>query len=54
VNAAAAKVANGFNPFTGPLRNNQGSMVLPNGATVGADQMGDMNWYVEGVIGKVR
>lgn len=54
VNAAATKVADGFNPFTGPLKNNQGSMVLPPGASVGSDQMGDMNWYVEGVIGKVR
>ena len=54
VNAAATKVAQGFNPFTGPLKNNLGGMVLPPGASVGADQMGDMNWYVEGVVGKVR
>jgi basic membrane lipoprotein Med (substrate-binding protein (PBP1-ABC) superfamily) len=54
VNAAAAKVAKGFNPFTGPLKNNAGSMVLPPGASVGADQMGGLDWYVEGVVGKVR
>jgi len=54
VNAAADKVAKGYNPFTGPLNNNQGGQALPPGATVGADQMGDLNWYVEGVIGKVR
>jgi len=28
--------------------------VLPPGATVGADQMGRMNWYVEGVVGQVK
>ena len=54
VNKAAAEVAAGFNPFTGPLKDNKGSTVLPAGASVGADQMGGMNWYVEGVIGKVR
>jgi basic membrane lipoprotein Med (substrate-binding protein (PBP1-ABC) superfamily) len=54
VNAAAAKVAKGFNPFTGPLKTNTGALALPPGATVGADQMGGLNWYVEGVVGKVR
>ena len=54
VNAAVTKVASGFNPFTGPLKNNLGNTVLPPGASVGADQMGNMNWYVDGVIGKVR
>jgi hypothetical protein len=29
-------------------------MVLPPGASVGADQMGGLDWYVEGVVGKVR
>ena len=54
VRDAAAKVAGGFNPFTGPLNDNQGRLVLPPGASVGADQMGGLNWYVEGVVGKVR
>jgi basic membrane lipoprotein Med (substrate-binding protein (PBP1-ABC) superfamily) len=54
VNAAAAKVQQGFNPFTGPLMTNRKTLALPSGATVGPDQMGTMNWYVEGVIGKVR
>lgn len=54
VNKAAAEVAGGFNPFTGPLKDNKGNTVLPPGASVGADQMGGLNWYVEGVIGKVR
>jgi basic membrane protein A and related proteins len=54
VNKSAAEVAKGFNPFTGPLLDNRGSLALPPNATVGADQMGNMNWYVDGVIGKVR
>ncbi|HEX9161828.1 MAG TPA: BMP family ABC transporter substrate-binding protein [Thermoanaerobaculia bacterium] len=54
VNQAATKVAQGFNPFTGPLTDNRGSLVLPPGATVGSDQMGNMSWYVDGVVGKVR
>jgi len=54
VNAAAAKVAKGFNPFTGPLKSNTGAQALPPGASVGADQMGGMNWYVDGVVGTVR
>src|ERR1700674_3236322 len=58
VQAAVAKsaeeVRRGFNPFTGPLRDNRGGTALPPGATVGVDQMGRMNWYVEGVVGKVR
>jgi len=53
VNNAAVKVQKGFNPFTGPLMDNRGSMVLPPGATVGSDQIGRMNWYVDGVVGKV-
>ena len=54
VNKAAADVAKGFNPFTGPIKDNTGRVVLPLNATVGADQIGSMNWYVEGVVGKVR
>lgn len=54
VNKAAAEVAKGFNPFTGPLTDNRGGLALPPGASVGSDQMGRMNWYVEGVVGKVR
>ena len=54
VKAAADKVEGGFNPFSGPLNDNDGRPVLPPGATVGLDQMGRMNWYVDGVIGTLR
>jgi basic membrane lipoprotein Med (substrate-binding protein (PBP1-ABC) superfamily) len=54
VNAAAARIQGGFNPFTGPIRDNEGSVQIPYGASKGNDQMGSFNWYVEGVIGKAR
>jgi len=54
VDKAAAEVAGGFNPFVGPVTDNRGRTALPPGASVGADQMGRMNWYVEGVVGQVR
>ncbi len=54
VNDAANRIMKGFNPFTGPLMDNTGNIALPPGASIGNDQMGNFNWYVEGVIGKVR
>lgn len=54
VRKAADDVAGGFNPFTGPLKDNQGRTVLPPNASIGTDQMGRLNWYVEGVVGKAR
>jgi len=54
VNAAADKVAGGFNPFTGPLTDNTGVVKLKEGETLGGDKMGDLDWYVEGVIGKAK
>lgn len=54
VNAAADKVAGGFNPFTGPMKDNSGAYALRNGETMGPGDMGKFDWYVEGVIGRVR
>jgi len=54
VNEAAARIERGFNPFTGPLTDNTGTMQLPPGASMAADNMGSFNWYVEGVVGKAR
>ncbi|MBG9390053.1 BMP family ABC transporter substrate-binding protein [Caenimonas aquaedulcis] len=54
VRRAADEIAKGFNPFTGPIKDNRGRTVLPANATVGNDQMGRLNWYVEGVVGKVQ
>jgi len=54
VNAAADKVAGGFTPFTGPLKDNSGAIQIYTGKTMDNSQMGQFNWYVEGVIGRVR
>jgi basic membrane protein A and related proteins len=54
VNAAAAKVAGGFTPFTGPLKANDGSMALRAGETMQNSDMGKFDWYAEGIIGRVR
>ena len=54
VTAAADKVAKGYNPFTGPLTDNTGTVRLKDGETLGGDKMGDLDWYVAGVIGKPK
>jgi basic membrane lipoprotein Med (substrate-binding protein (PBP1-ABC) superfamily) len=54
VTEAADRVQGGFNPFTGPISDNAGKVQIPGGASMGNDQMGSFNWYVEGVIGKAR
>ena len=54
VTAAADKVEKGFNPFTGPLTDNTGTVRLKDGETLGGDKMGDLDWYVAGVIGKPK
>jgi basic membrane protein A and related proteins len=54
VNTAADKVAAGFTPFTGPLRDNMGIRQLSPGETMDGSQMGKFDWYVEGVIGRVK
>ena len=54
VTDSANTIAKGFNPFTGPLVDNTGRVQLPSGASMGADQMGTFNWYLQGVVGKVK
>ena len=54
VNDAARRVAAGFTPFTGPLKDNNGVMQVRPGQTLGPNQMGQFDWYVDGVIGRVR
>ncbi len=51
---AAARVAAGFTPFTGPLYDNNGAPQLRAGETMGPDRMGEFNWYVAGVVGRLR
>ena len=42
-----------LHPFTGPIRTSDGKEVLAKGAVMTDEQLGQMNFYVEGVIGKV-
>lgn len=44
--------AGSFHPFTGPIRSNEGREILASGALSDA-QLGVMDFYVEGVVGKV-
>jgi simple sugar transport system substrate-binding protein len=42
-----------FHPFTGPIRTNEGKEVLAKDAVMTDEQLGQMSFYVEGVVGKV-
>lgn len=52
--ASADKIAKGFNPFTGPINDNTGTVRIKDGETWGNQKMGDFDWYVDGVIGKAK
>jgi basic membrane protein A and related proteins len=54
VNSSADKVEKGFNPFTGPVTDNTGTVRIAAGQSWGGDKMGNFDWYVEGVIGKAK
>jgi basic membrane protein A and related proteins len=54
VNAAADKIKDGYNPFTGPIKDNTGEIRIAAGETWGNDKMGKFDWYAEGVIGKAK
>jgi basic membrane lipoprotein Med (substrate-binding protein (PBP1-ABC) superfamily) len=54
VTVIADKVRDGYNPFTGPLTDNQGKVQIPAGQSWGGEKMGNFDWYVEGVVGKVK
>ena len=41
-----------FHPFAGPVRTNDGKVVLESGA-LSDEQLSKMDYYVEGVVGKV-
>lgn len=54
VDAAAEKVAKGYNPFTGPITDNAGEIRIKDGEAWGGEMMGKFDWYVAGVIGKAK
>ena len=54
VKKAESEIAAGkLNPFTGPMKNNEGKEVLAAGKTIGDAELLKMDYYVEGVVGKL-
>jgi len=49
---AVADLAEGFNIFTGPIKDQEGNIRLSEGETVSAGDLGNFDWYAEGIIGK--
>ncbi len=49
----AAIVAGKFHPFTGPIKLQDGSIKVPAGKTLTDKEIDAVDWYVEGVEGKV-
>jgi basic membrane protein A and related proteins len=54
VTAAVDKIAKGYNPFTGPITDNKGTVRIKEGESWGGDKMGNFDWYVTGVIGEAK
>ena len=49
-----AKINSGeFHPFTGPIKTNEGKDAVKAGETLHDDKLVTMNYYVDGVVGKV-
>lgn len=42
-----------FHPFSGPITNQDGEVIVADGATMTDEELGTMEWYVEGVQGKL-
>ena len=42
-----------FHPFTGPVKDQSGKVVVQNGRTITDDELGKMNYYVEGVASQL-
>jgi basic membrane protein A and related proteins len=51
---AVDRLAKGFNPFTGPIKDNAGVVRIKAGESWGNDKMGDFDWYAEGIVGQAR
>lgn len=49
----AAIMKGDAHPFQGPVRNQAGDVVIPAGSTMSDDDLAKMDWYVEGVQGKL-
>ncbi len=51
--ARAAIIAGTLHPFAGPLSNQAGEVVVASGTTMTDDEVWNMGWFVQGVIGSV-
>ena len=45
-------IAGKFHPFTGPINDVNGKIMVPAGKTLGEDELWQMKWYVTGIVGK--
>jgi simple sugar transport system substrate-binding protein len=48
-----AIIARKLHPFTGPIKNQSGQVVIPEGKTATDEQLAKMDWFVQGVQGKL-
>ena len=54
VDTAKEQIISGeLHPFAGPLTNQAGEVVVPEGTTMADDEIWNMNWFVEGVVGDI-
>jgi simple sugar transport system substrate-binding protein len=52
--ALTASITDGsFHPFSGPIRNQAGEVVIEEGQVMSNDELAGMNWYVEGIADSV-
>ncbi len=54
VEAARKKILGGWSIFTGPIKDQSGKVVYAAGQVVPDDKQLSMDWFVEGVVGKVQ
>ena len=54
VETAQKKILGGWSIFTGPLKGQDGKVVYPAGQVVPDGKQASMDWFVEGVVGKVQ
>lgn len=53
VDAAAQELADGGSPFTGPVVDQDGTVVVPEGTTPPVEEIEQMDYFVAGVVGTV-
>ncbi|HNQ97110.1 MAG TPA: hypothetical protein PKH81_03390, partial [Treponemataceae bacterium] len=54
IEAAKAKIIDGsFEPFTGPIADQKGTVRVADGVKITDDEIWNMGWFVKGVIGNV-